>query len=251
MIVAGIVCLMAASTGVGQVTHGSAPGPVPASASGSAADPGNRQAWLRDELAKTAKAAPAEIQEDLASAEHSVFSDDYDVLFNLLVPVLQSRTAGEQAAGLRILLALRVTAWAKETLPEQRLDELTLSLAPGIMDHGDLDSQKLLAQALGAVTTEQSRAILWKMVQRRLAYGQALICLTWIGEARDLPRLAAILSSDDPSDPDGRERSSLCSALHSNYGAASIPFLNNVAQQGKQDQIRAACTKEVAANPRK
>lgn len=225
----------------GQITHGSVSGAA------SAATADSRQAWLRDELAKTAKAAPAEIQEDLASAEHSVFSDDYDVLFNLLVPVLQSRTAGDQTGGLRILLALRVTAWAKETLPEQRLDDLTLSLAPGIMDHGDLDSQELLAQALGAVTTEQSRAILWKMVQRRIAYGQALLCLTAIGEARDLPRLAAILSGDDPSDPDGHERSTLCGALRSNYGEAAVPFLNDIAKQGKQEQIRASCAKALAA----
>lgn len=231
---------------VGQITHGSASGTA-------AVDNGasKQQSWLRDELAKAGKETPAEIHRDLDSAKQTVFSDDFDPLLSLLAPALHSQTAGEQAGGLQILLALRVTTWAKETLPEQRLDEMTLSLAPGIMDHGDPNSQELLAQALGAVTTEQSRALLWKMVQRRLAYSQALICLTSIGEARDLPRLAAILTSDDPSDPDGSERSALCEALRSGYGEAAIPFLNSVAQQAKQPGIRARCAQELAVSSRK
>ncbi|MEP6716048.1 MAG: hypothetical protein ABJC09_10775 [Terriglobia bacterium] len=61
-----------------------------------------------------------------------------------------------------------------------------------------------------------------------------MIALTWIGDARDLPRLAESMSLSLPY------------ALHHAYGDAALPWLRKAARETDKPALRLACAKELA-----
>jgi hypothetical protein len=77
------------------------------------------------------------------------------------------------------------------------------------------------------------------MIESGKSEGQSRIALTWIGDARDLPRLAALLMQADSTD------SSLAYSLHRAYGDAALPWLIRAAGDTKQVGVRIACAREL------
>jgi hypothetical protein len=70
-----------------------------------------------------------------------------------------------------------------------------------------------LAIYLGSWKADKSRELLWRIVVQGIASGQALMCLTWIGDRRDLPRLGKYNTGN------------LDYHLNRVYGPAAAPYL--------------------------
>jgi hypothetical protein len=135
--------------------------------------------------------------------------------------------------------------WGKSPEVQKQQSAMVLNAAPAVLEHGDAHVQWVLALALGSIKTDASRALLWKMIESGKSDDQAGIALTWIGDSRDLPRLAALLTRADASDPDGNKNSSLPYSLHRAYGDASLIWLKQAARDTKQIAVRIWCAKEL------
>jgi hypothetical protein len=97
---------------------------------------------------------------------------------------------------------------------------------------------------------ERSHQLLWDFVQRRVAYEQSLIAVTWRKDLKDLPRLAAILDAPATGDPLGSELSSLPYALRKAYGAAALPVLENALKKSGYVWVRTNCARELILEDR-
>ncbi len=75
------------------------------------------------------------------------------------------------------------------------------------------------AAALGSVRDERAGNLLWDLVRRKIARGQALIALCWRKDPRDLPRLGALLEGPATGDPMSGDLGSLPYALRNAYVA--------------------------------
>jgi hypothetical protein len=94
------------------------------------------------------------------------------------------------------------------------MDALVAERAESIANHSSLEVLQPLALYLGSVKADWSRRVLWRMVKQGKVPEQALICLTWIGDSRDLPQLASYL-----------DRYNLEYHLKRAYGEAASPYL--------------------------
>jgi len=152
---------------------------------------------------------------------------------------LNSDSALAQAGALQYLIWEENHDWGKTPEIRNQRTDLVLKAAPAILDRGNANLQQLLAEALGSIKTDASRDLLWKMIESGKSEGQSRIALTWIGDARDLPRLAALLTQANSTD------SSLPYSLHRAYGDAALPWLDRAARDTKQIGVRIACAREL------
>lgn len=88
-----------------------------------------------------------------------------------------------------------------------------MKVAPELVRRRSADVLQALAGYLGLVKTDASRILLWRVVDDGVVREQALICLTWIADKRDLPRLARYRGLDYH--------------LRQAYGDAAAPYLNS------------------------
>jgi hypothetical protein len=81
--------------------------------------------------------------------------------------------------------------------------------APELIGRSSEVSQ-ILAEYLGGIKSQSSRELLWQVAERpEPAHEQALIALTWIGDAQDLPRLSELLLKPADTVKHGRDLASL------------------------------------------
>jgi hypothetical protein len=78
-----------------------------------------------------------------------------------------------------------------------------------------------------------------------LAEEQALICVTWMKDPADLPRLATILSTYDAADPNGSRRSAVFYGMKA-YGPAAQPYFRRVLADSRQAFVRTSAAEELA-----
>jgi hypothetical protein len=168
-----------------------------------------------------------------------LFEGGHQAFLALLPAFLNSDAAQAQAGALQYLVWEQNHDWGKtREIVNQRTD-LVLKAAPAILDRGNANLQQLLAEALGSIKTDASRDLLWKMIEAGKSEGQSRIALTWIGDARDLPRLAGLLTQADSTD------SSLPFSLHHAYGGAALPWLDRAARDTTHVSVRIACAREL------
>jgi len=177
-------------------------------------------------------------REDLFEGGHQAFIATFPRFLNSTSPLVQ-------AGALQYLVWEQNHDWGKTAEVQNQRGAMVLSVAPGILEHDNAQVQQLLAEALGSVKTDASRDLLWTMIERGKSAEQAKIALTWIGDTRDLPRLATLLTGADSADPDGRENASLPYSLHRAYGDLSLPWLKQAARDTRQIFVRTSCAKEL------
>jgi hypothetical protein len=131
------------------------------------------------------------------------------------------------------------------TAAKTKTEEALLAAAEHIVRVGDGQTITDLASALGGMRDERSHRLLWDFVERRMAYEQALIAITWRKDLKDLPRLAAILDAPMTGDPLNRELSSLPYALRNAYGAAALPVLEDALKKSGYVWVRTNCAREL------
>jgi hypothetical protein len=178
-------------------------------------------------------------REDLFEGGHKAFLAALPRFLNSSSPIVE-------AGALQYLIWVQNHDWGKTPETLNQRSSIILNAAPAIFDRGDARLLQLLAEALGLIKADASPDLLWKMIESGKATEQSDIALTWIGDSRDLPRLAALLTKGDPADPYGRELSSLPYSLHRGYGDAALPWLKQGARDTKQIFVKTNCARELA-----
>jgi hypothetical protein len=182
---------------------------------------------------------PTEEIARILDGHEELFDGGHQAFLAVLPPFLDSDSALAQAGALQYLIWEENHDWGKTAEIRKQRTELVLKAAPAIFEHGNANVQQLLAEALGSIKTDASRDLLWKMIEAGKSEEQSRIAVTWIGDERDLPRLAALLTQADAAD------SSLPYSLHRAYGDAALPFLDGAARDTKQVRVRIACAREL------
>ncbi len=74
--------------------------------------------------------------------------------------------------------------------------------------------------------------MLWQLAERpEPAHEQALIALTWIEDAQDLPKLSEFLVKPGDADKYGRDLASLPDQLVGAYGDTAVPYLAHIIRE--------------------
>ena len=148
------------------------------------------------------------------SWRRDLFQPQATDLVRAVLPYVESPAPLLSAGALKTLMFLR-EHYDWHSHPEMRglMDAAVLNSAGGLAARRNLDTLQQLAEYLGGVKTGRSRALLWRLVENNTAREQALICLTWIADPRDLPRLGKYNSGN------------LDYHLKRAYGSAAAPYL--------------------------
>jgi hypothetical protein len=168
---------------------------------------------------------------------------------------VQSDTPKDTAGSLKILMfvAHRPTSDFPINTPlVKSADEQVLAAAPSIIAHGDSPSAQTLAEYLGQIKTDRARDLLWQIAERRSGAEreQATIALTWIGDERDLSRLADWLVAPGDQDGYGRDRAGLAYMLVHAWGDKSIPYLEKALSDSPYAFVRTQCAEELVLQGR-
>jgi hypothetical protein len=159
---------------------------------------------------------------------HPQFQDRREELVQATLPYLQSSDDRQVAATLQLLgwvVHPPKVSWPASSDIPGRADRAVLAAAPSLLKR-DGDIPQMLALYLGGVKSDESRGLLWQLVEGAgSGHEQALIVLTWIGDDRDLPRLGEWLWRPGDADIYGRDLSTLPYGLMHGYGDRAIPYL--------------------------
>jgi hypothetical protein len=169
----------------------------------------------------------------LLDENENLFEGGHEAIMAVLPGFLNSPFTLAQAGALQYVVWEPNHDWGKTAEFQARRAALVMSTAPGILERGGAHLQQLLALALGSIKRDASREILWRMVEAGEAAEQSKIALTWIGDARDLPRLAGSMDVSLPY------------SLHQAYGDAALPWLKKAARETNQPVLRQACATEL------
>ncbi len=202
---------------------------------------------LRNELTRLVRQkGPTEEIARILDGKEELFEGGHAAILAILPAFINSASPSAQAGALQYLEWGQNHPWGKTPEYRKQFQETILAAASNVLQHGNARSQQMLAMALGLIQSDDSRELLWKMIDRGMSAEQSQIALTWIGDTRDLPRLATLLLEADPGDPLGRARASSAYSIHRAYGEAALPYLDRAARDGKQFFVRTACAKELA-----
>jgi hypothetical protein len=174
-----------------------------------------------------------------------LFEGGHQALLAILPGFLNSASTSAQTGALSYLAMMQGREWAKTPVFRSQSNAMVLSAVTNVFDHGDARSQQVLAGVLGSMGSDVGRDFLWKMIENGKAKEQSEIALTWIGDARDLPRLANLMTIADPADPYGYKNAPLANPLHHAYGEKSLPYLKRIARDTAQIWVRTACAREL------
>jgi hypothetical protein len=187
---------------------------------------------------------PTEEIARMLDQKEELFRGGHQALLAAMPGFLNSGLPLQQAGALQYLVWSQNHDWGKTAEFKTRLSAMVLGAAHGILESSDARLQQLLAEALGSIKTDPSRDLLWLMIETGKSEGQSRIALTWIGDLRDLARLAGLLTRTNPADPNAMD-SSLPYSLHRAYGDASLPLLKQAARDTTQVGMRISCAKEL------
>jgi len=171
-------------------------------------------------------------------------SDERQTLLAALPGFLASGPPEVQAGTLQYLIWSQNHDWGKTAQFRSEVSTMVVGAASAILQGSDTRLHQLLAEALGSLKTDAARDLLWAMIESGKAEGQSRIAPTWIGDPRDLPRLAALLTRTNPADPNSMD-TSLAYSLHRGWGDAALPLLRQAARDTTQPGIRLSCAREL------
>jgi len=181
------------------------------------------------------------------------FQDRKDDLVRTVLPYLHSREDWQVAATLKMLgflVHLGNFHWPPGSEVPPKSDQAVLAAAPELIGKSSEVSQ-LLAEYLGGIKSPSARQLLWQVAERpEPAHEQALIALTWIGDAQDLPRLSELLVKSGDADKYGRDLASLPYHLVCAYGDRAVPYLERAVSESPYAFVRTQSAEELALRGR-
>jgi hypothetical protein len=150
----------------------------------------------------------------LVSWRRDLFQPQATDLVRAVLPYVESPDPLLSAGALKTLMFLRENYdWRSHPEMHGLMDTAVLNSAGGLLARRNLNTLQQLAEYLGGVKTARSRKLLWRLVEDHTAREQALICLTWIADPRDLPKLGKY------------NNGTLDYSLKRAYGSAAAPYL--------------------------
>jgi hypothetical protein len=183
----------------------------------------------------------------------SWFQDQKDDIVRTAMPYLHAREDWQVAATLKLLgfmVHLGNFHWPPDSVTATNSDLAVLAAAPELIGRNTAVSQPL-AEYLGGIKSHNARDLLWQVAERpEPAHEQALIALTWIGEAQDLPRLAELLIKPGDADKYGRDLASLPYSLARAYGDSAIPYLERAVSESPYAFVRTQSAEQLALRGR-
>ncbi len=129
-----------------------------------------------------------------------------------------------------------------------RAETALLDAEDHVIKFADNQTAMDYASSLGAVKNDRAGKVLWDLIARHIADGQAEIALTWRHSPSDLPKLAQLTLI--PGDRQDRQYSSLPYALHHAYGPAAIPYLETMLARSEFTWVRMGSAQELVQSDR-
>jgi len=183
----------------------------------------------------------------------SWFQEPKDDIVRTAMPYLHAREDWQVAATLKMLgflLHAENFHWPSGSEIPARSDQAVLAAASELIGRSPVVTQPL-AEYLGGIKSHSARDLLWQVAERpEPAHEQALIALTWIGEAQDLPRLSELLIKPGDADKYGRDLASLPYSLVRAYGDRAVPYLERAVSESPYPFVRTQAAEELALRGR-
>jgi len=156
------------------------------------------------------------------------------------LPRLHSSAPAQVEAAVHTLYLLRDPSYGLPSDTVAQIEHALETEVDFVVGQKNENAAQWLAQFLASVGSVAGRPLLWKLAEARLATEQSLICLTWLKDPSDLPRLTAIVEQKDASDPTGYDsHASVVGHMQTNYGSLAQPYLRGILASSKQPFVRA------------
>ena len=126
-----------------------------------------------------------------------------------------------------------------------RIEERVIAAVNGNLWRADAQTTNDLIVLLGQVHTERAHDLLWSLADRRTGTSQALPAIAWQKDAKDLPRLAALLIAAPADNQSDISLASVPNVMRAQFGADSIPALKDVMANAKSPVLRVSSAEEL------
>jgi len=168
-------------------------------------------------------------------------SDDSSIARQIVAATLPRLTVGSSAQVAAALHTLQILRDPHFGLPADTLARISNQIQASVdfvVAQKNQQAAQWISQSLSTMGSGKALQSLWKLVDARLATEQALICITWLRDPADLPRLAAIVKQKDPSDPPGYDsHAAVVSAMRTGYGERARPYLREILASSRETWV--------------
>lgn len=196
--------------------------------------------WRRELPAVLRERGPTEFLAYFISWSKAALEPVGEEIVEAVIPYLMSESPAEVGGALQTLVFLRGYQWP----PEEDTGARMQAAVWGAVDHiTALDGQEALHPLclfLGGEKSDRARELLWRLSDHPSVREQALICLTWIGDARDLARLGETMLGSGPG------IGSLPYHLRRAYGEGAVAYLLRGLGESADERVPLACARELA-----
>ncbi len=180
------------------------------------------------------------------SSYASVLAPIAEEVAHLSVEYLRSGTPEQVSAAVHLLCVLREKPYGLRTATLNKVNNYLGASLDRIVEQKNEAAALWLAQFLSRSKSPSSGYSLWGLVDAHLATEESLICITWLRNPSDLPKLVAIVETNDPSDPYGYQHEAVVGNLFTGYGDIVRPYLREILDKSKQVWVRVSAAKELA-----
>lgn len=175
------------------------------------------------------------------SWEKRLFEHQGEQIADSVIPFLKSNSTRQVGGALHALRFLRSYDWAKRADKWDEINKAIWDAVPHILTFKDRSALWPLTLFLGEEKSDRSRELLWKLSDDKSIREQTLICLCWIADSRDLPKLGSYLFSDDKE-----VGYSLPYLLAKSYGSKALPYLRKALKESLNGRAQIFCARELA-----
>jgi hypothetical protein len=163
------------------------------------------------------------------------------------LPRLHSAAPAQVEAAVHTLYLLRDSHYGLPSDTLARIEHALQAEVDFVIGQKNENAAHWMAQFLATVGPVAGRPLLWKLAEARLATEQSLICLTWLHDPSDLPRLTAIVKQKDAADPPGYDsHAGVVGDMQTNYGALARPYLRDILASSKEPFVRTTAAQGLA-----
>ena len=168
-------------------------------------------------------------------------------LVAVMLDYLKSDSAVQVGGAVRALGFLKAHyTWDRQPDVPDRIEAEVFKNVSHIRQFKEREALHPLCLFLGSAKTQPDRAreMLWELSEDATVREQALICIGWRKDARDLANLGGELLKNDPS------ARPLPYQMRRGYGKDAIPYLLKGIQDAPNDAVRYECAKELTLENR-
>lgn len=196
---------------------------------------------LRELLPLLKRKGPTRLLAHVLSWRRDLFQPQGVEILASVIPFLKSDSAIEVGGAIQSLIFLRAHySWEEHPGIPARINRAVLDAVEHVRAFPEREARQPLCCFLGSIKSDRSRELLWELAADAKVRDQALICLTWIADARDLPKLARLVVEGD------RTAGSLPYHLRRAYGKEAVPYLMKALGNSPNRILRLKCARALA-----